>query len=263
MKHIILIDNPQQLTDEEVNTLYNTADVGLNTTMGAGFELTNFEHGGMGFPQVAPYIGGIRDFLDNSCAKVLEPVVCIYTDSSGDGCPGKASIISPIDVADALEGYYADEDLRKEHGKKCRERILKNYRWPDLGEKFYKIIKKVADVPEEEQKPVDKISLDDIASLEKNLNINNLSDGRKKIPVVVEDESEEEEKHVEPLPKAPSSTPEVQSEDGNSSVKKTVSHESRKNDIKDRLKKKLEEKKKKLEMSELLKLKKQLDAIKT
>jgi glycosyltransferase involved in cell wall biosynthesis len=170
MKHIILIDNPQQLTDEDLNTLYNVADVGINTTMGAGFELTNFEHGGIGCPQIAPHIGGIRDFLDNTCAKVIQPTLPFYTDTSYDGCPGCAQLCNPTDYADALDEYYADEELRKTHGDKCRERILKNYKWEDLGEKFYGIIKNVAgvvDVPD-----VTKISLDDIANLEKNLNIN-------------------------------------------------------------------------------------------
>lgn len=174
MKHIILIDNPQQLTDEEVNILYNTADVGLNTTMGAGFELTNFEHGGMGYPQVAPHIGGIRDFLDDTCAKVIEPVLQFYTDTSFDGCPGCGQLMNPVDVANAIEEYYKDPELRESHGKKLRERILTNYKWSDLGEKFYKIIKKVANVPEDEPEPSEQISLDVIANLEKNFNINAL-----------------------------------------------------------------------------------------
>ena len=255
MKHIILIDNPQQLTDEDMNTLYNTADVGLNTTMGAGFELTNFEHGGMGFPQIAPHIGGIRDFLDHTCAKVIEESLPFYTDSSSDGCPGRSSIVDWKDVVDALEGYYANEDLRKEHGKKCRERITKNYKWEDLGEKFYKIIKQVAGVPIEVEVPTETISLDDIDALEKNLNINHI--GRTKIPVV-EDTSDSPVKAAEAAP-APPTTPVAPAPAVPAPTAKPTS-ESRKNDIKSRLQRKLESKKTKADIGELLQLKKQLDA---
>lgn len=239
MKHVILIDNPQQLTDEEVNTLYNCADVGINTTMGAGFELTNFEHGGMGYPQVAPLIGGIRDFLDSSVAKVVVPKLPFYTDPSFDGCPGCAELCDPLDFVEALEAYYADADLGKEHGQKCRERILKKYRWEELGEKFYNIIKNVAGVKDEPVAPTDKISLDDIANLERNLNINQLQ--RTKINVVEEQDSDDES-HP-PIPTSPVS-------------------EVRKNDVRSRLKQKLENRKKKIEVGELLKLKKQLDKLK-
>jgi glycosyltransferase involved in cell wall biosynthesis len=242
MKHIILIDNPQQLTDEDMNTLYNTADVGINTTMGAGFELTNFEHGGMGYPQIASYIGGIRDFLDPSCAKVLNPVLPFYTDTSCDGCPGRASLIDYKDAVDALEEYYANEDLRKEHGQKSRKRILENYKWIDLGEKFYKIIKKVGNIPDKPVKQVDKISLDDIESLEKNFNISQLASAPVPVEVLVE---------------APVVAPVHVTEEP-----KKLSPEVRKNDIKNRLKKKLDDKKKKIELADLIKLKKQLDALK-
>lgn len=98
MKHIILIDNPQQLSDEDVNILYNCADVGINTCMGAGFELTTFEHAGMGYPQIAPYIGGIRDFLDSSCGMTIEAKMPFYTDTSFDGCPGCAQLCAPDDL---------------------------------------------------------------------------------------------------------------------------------------------------------------------
>ena len=247
MKHIILIDNPQQLTDEDLNILYNVADIGINTTMGAGFELTNFEHAGIGCPQVAPYIGGIRDFLDKTCAQVITPTIPFYTDTSFDGCPGCAELCNPIDFTDAIEAYYADEDLRKEHGAKARERILKNYKWSDLGEKFYKIIKNVSGVPDTPVESIsdfsDKISLDYIANFDKNLNINSV--GKVKIPVVVEpDEPDTPEPEVPPPTPAPADK----------------SHESRKENIKDRLKRKLDEKKKKVELSDLLKIKKEVDS---
>lgn len=175
MKHIILIDNPQQLTDEDLNTLYNTADIGINTCQGAGFELTTFEHGGMGIPQIATLTGGIRDFLDNDSGMPVTPVIEAYTEQTSDGCYGRYELCHPDDFAAALEQYYADDDLRKEHGKNARTKMLTKYRWEDISDKLYKIFLKVADRTEN---TIDSnnISLDDINNLENNLNINCLVD---------------------------------------------------------------------------------------
>ena len=163
MKHIILIDNPQQLTDEDLNTLYNTADVGINTCQGAGFELTTHEHGGIGIAQIATFTGGIRDFLDKDCGTPITPCITGYTDMNSDGCNGKYEQGHPNDFADALDAYYADDEYRLSHGKKMRENILKNYKWADIGEKLYNIIKKVyGPVSQLEQTNVNLIDIGDL-----------------------------------------------------------------------------------------------------
>lgn len=187
MKHIILIDNPQQLTDEDLNTLYNAADIGINTTQGAGFELTVSEGMGIGIAQIATYTGGIRDFLDKDSGYPVTPMIQGYTDMTTDGCNGKYEMCHPDDFAEAIEAYYADEEMRKQHGDNARKKMLTKYRWEDLGEKLYSIFMKVMD---REPNKVDKttspnmISLDDLSVLEedlpsikedKNLNITQLT----------------------------------------------------------------------------------------
>lgn len=179
MKHVILIDNPQQLTDEDMNILYNTADVGLNTCQGAGFELTTFEHAGMGVPQIAPFIGGIRDFLDENMSIPVKPCMEVYTDTSSDGSPGCAEVVHPNDIVAALERYYGDPELRKTHGERGREKIIANYSWDKLADKLYDIFIRVAGRPVLETAQTTaamEISLDEISSLEKNINIKNIKD---------------------------------------------------------------------------------------
>lgn len=180
MKHIILIDNPQQLTDEDLNTLYNAADVGINTCQGAGFELTTHEHGGIGVPQIATYTGGIRDFLDRDCGTPIMPVMTGYSDMMGDGAPGKYEVCNYNDIADALERYYADEELRKSHGDNMRKKVLTNYRWDDIGEKLYGIFLRVGgrEKPSEDS---NKVSLDDIQNLESNLVIKDDTEPKQKL----------------------------------------------------------------------------------
>lgn len=143
MKHIILIDNPQQLTDEDVNILYNLADIGINTCDGEGFGLCNFQQAGVGIPQVVPAIGGFLDFFNEDNSRMIQPVVNLYIDSSRDGVGGESEVCSYKDFVEALDLYIKDPDLRIQHGKNARKHILENYRWEDLAERLYSIINRV------------------------------------------------------------------------------------------------------------------------
>ncbi len=140
MKHIIMFDNPQTLTDDAINTLYNASDVGINTAMGEGWGLCNFEAAAIGVPQIVVKVGGFHEFFDHNSAILIEPKYNLYTDASIDGCPGCAEIADYMDFVDAFETYYSDEDLRATHGKNARKHIISTYKWKDIGETLYKYI---------------------------------------------------------------------------------------------------------------------------
>ncbi|RYE13542.1 MAG: glycosyltransferase family 1 protein, partial [Sphingobacteriaceae bacterium] len=142
MKHIILIDNPQQLTDEEINILYNACDVGINTADGEGVGCNQLQQGAIGKAQIVPDVGGFKDFLDRDSAIMIEPKLHLYIDNSRDGVGGESQVCHHQDFADAIEYYYTNPEIAEMHGKKCRQNILSNYKWDSIGEKFYGIIKK-------------------------------------------------------------------------------------------------------------------------
>ncbi len=150
MKHIILIDNPQQLTDEDVNILYNIADIGINTCDGEGFGLCNFQQAAIGIPQIVPAIGGFLDFFNDENSMMINPVVNLYIDTSRDGVGGESQVCSYVHFADAIDRYIKDPELRTQHGKNARQHILKNYRWEDLGERLYSIIKRIDNLQKEQ-----------------------------------------------------------------------------------------------------------------
>ena len=164
MKHIILIDRPQQLSDDEINILYNVADVGINTADGEGWGLTSSQQSGIGIPQIVSNVGGHKEFLSKDCALLIDPKYTLYIDASRDGVGGEAEVCDWMDFADAIDTYYADEELRKRHGKNARQKMLDNYSWEKVGQHFYDIIRKVIPAPLE----VVKVNLDE------NLNINDL-----------------------------------------------------------------------------------------
>lgn len=141
---IVKIDNPQQLSDRDINILYNCCDIGLNTADGEGFGLCTFEGLGIGKPQVASYLGGMIEFLLDDFSFKIEPKSYIYLDHKSVGIGGKAELISPHECADIFFKYYMDRNLLKKHGENARKNILTHYRWETLVEYFYKnIIKKI------------------------------------------------------------------------------------------------------------------------
>jgi hypothetical protein len=141
---IVKIDNPQQLSDRDINILYNSCDIGLNTADGEGFGLCTFEGLGVGKPQVASYLGGMIEFLSDDYSFKLEPKSYIYLDHKSVGIGGKAELISPYECAEIFYKYYMDRNLLKNHGQNARKNILTHYRWETLVEYFYKnIIKKI------------------------------------------------------------------------------------------------------------------------
>ena len=147
MKHMILIDNPQQITDDEINILYNVADIGISTADGEGFGLCSFQQAACGIPQIVPAIGGFLDFFHKDNAIMIDPKLNLYIDNGRDGVGGESQLCDYHDFVDGIEAYWADKDLRERHGQRAREHILKNYKWSDIGDKLYGICKRVCGHP--------------------------------------------------------------------------------------------------------------------
>lgn len=139
-KHLILLQNPQQISDKEVNVMYNVGDVGINTCDGEGFGLCNFEQAGVGVPQIVPKIGGFRDFLSKQCSIMVTPKWSYYCDHSRDFVAGEAEVCDVDDFVQALEYYYNHPKVRIRHGEKARQNILDNYSWSTIAKRFYDII---------------------------------------------------------------------------------------------------------------------------
>lgn len=189
-KHLIVIQNPQQLTDFDINVMYNVADIGINTCDGEGFGLCNFEQAGVGVPQIVPNIGGFKDFFkkgENSL--LIDPKWSYYCDHSRDFVAGEAEVCDINDYVDAMEFYFTNKNIVLEHGKTARRNILDNFTWNAKGKLLYDIIqtetkhmvehddiKKIEKEEEDisivsgnEETDIDNMSMDDIKSLLKKM----------------------------------------------------------------------------------------------
>ena len=139
-QHLIIIQNPQQVTDREINIMYNVGNIGINTCDGEGFGLCNFEQAGVGVPQIVPKIGGFLDVFHKSYSIMISPQWSYYTDHSRDFVSGEAEVCNVDDFVDALEFYYNNMKILKKYGEKSRETILDRYPWSKKGKQFYDII---------------------------------------------------------------------------------------------------------------------------
>ena len=140
MQHIIIIDNPQNQTDDDVNIMYSVADIGINTCDGEGFGLCNFQQAAIGIPQVVSHVGGFLDFFDESTAIVVKPKLTYYVDASRDGIGGEAELCDFRDFAEGIIRYFEEPELRKQHGEAARKKITEEYGWKQIGDDLCDII---------------------------------------------------------------------------------------------------------------------------
>jgi glycosyltransferase involved in cell wall biosynthesis len=179
-KHLILIDNPQQLTDEDVNILYNVADIGINTCDGEGFGLCNFQQAGIGIPQIVPNIGGFRDFFNQERAILVQPKYNLYIESSRDGVGGESEICEWNDFADAIDELYSNPEQANAMGAAARDYIINNYKWDTITKKFYTIVKDVVAPPPSPAPIVEKKD----ETNETNIDINKLNEQFNNVNIV-------------------------------------------------------------------------------
>lgn len=133
------VQNPQKISDAEINVMYSVADIGWNTCDGEGFGLCNFEQAGVGKPQIVPNIGGFKDFFNKNNSLLIEPTIGVYGDTSKDSCGGFQELCTVDSYVEALETYYSNRELLNTHGKQARIDILK-YRWHDQASVLRDII---------------------------------------------------------------------------------------------------------------------------
>lgn len=116
------------ISDDKMNYLYNACDVGINTCCGEGFGLCNTEHQMVGKPQIVTNLDNFKEIFSDEWCKMLEPKARIYNTKELDIVGGLLEFPIAADVADALDFYYKNPEIRKQHGEKgmkiLRERFI-------------------------------------------------------------------------------------------------------------------------------------------
>jgi glycosyltransferase involved in cell wall biosynthesis len=97
------------VSDQELNLLYNACDVGINTSMGEGWGLVNFEHGAAGAAQIVPDHSACSE-LWRGRAEMIPPARSFIPEIS----VLEMGEVSPEGVATALDNLYRDPNRTQE-----------------------------------------------------------------------------------------------------------------------------------------------------
>jgi glycosyltransferase involved in cell wall biosynthesis len=130
-KHIFINVKPLHLTDDEVNTVYNMGDVGMNTCCGEGFGLTTAEHAYFNRPQIVSGVAALKETLDG-IAYIVEPVIWT-TVSSFESHSGDIAVFDSREFTKHLNECYKTRD---KVSLDSRSHIKNNYSW----ENVYKVL---------------------------------------------------------------------------------------------------------------------------
>lgn len=139
-KTIWNVENPQLLSDRDVNILYNCADVSINFALGGGWELCTSEALGIGKSSIAPLVGGMIDYLNEDNTILIKPVLRKYHDNKSKGIGGIDELVDTQQYVDAIWAYLSNPGLCRKHGLNGRRQALQHYRWESMTEIFYKSI---------------------------------------------------------------------------------------------------------------------------
>lgn len=132
-KVILLHESKPELTDADLNALYNAADVVVNTSGGEGWGLPAFEAASVGKPLVLPDWSATREVWKD--AALLTPIRSVYHELQGINTEQAA--IDTDDFARQLELLYFNPELAHTIGEDCRQVTRRpEYSWDTIANTF-------------------------------------------------------------------------------------------------------------------------------
>jgi glycosyltransferase involved in cell wall biosynthesis len=128
--------------DEDINMLYNCGDVGISCAEGEGFGLCTFEQMSLGVPQIVPAINGYSEYCTEENSLMVKPTLRYYIPAGHNSVTGEAQMVNPEDVANAMQRYVFEDELRKQHGTLSKEKG-QEYSWEKCTKLLVKRLKAV------------------------------------------------------------------------------------------------------------------------
>jgi D-inositol-3-phosphate glycosyltransferase len=129
----------QRTPKARLNQIYNSCDVGINTSLGEGWGLTNMEHAVTGAAQIVPRHSACQElFFD--CGLMMETI----TNITFDQVETVGRLTTPDEVARNLELIYKNTELRQFLSEKAREKFLRpEYQWKTIANQWGDIFERV------------------------------------------------------------------------------------------------------------------------
>ena len=123
---------------DRLNLVYNACDVGINTCIGEGWGLVNFEHAATGTAQIVPDHTSLAEIFDGIPRIPIDSweVDCNY--GLDRGVPSVEGLV------DLLNTYYHDREQLNTVAAWCHERLQEDqYSWSAIGKDVCDIVNRV------------------------------------------------------------------------------------------------------------------------
>jgi glycosyltransferase involved in cell wall biosynthesis len=130
---------PSNVPVEMLNTIYNVADVGINTTKGGGWELVNFEHAACRVAQVVPDHTSTKEIFEG----YGELIRCDHIDVDPHygremPCPSTENLV------EILTSLYEDREKLDRTAQSCYERVTEDqFKWDNIADQFNGVFQEV------------------------------------------------------------------------------------------------------------------------
>ena len=144
--------NPPAVPVELLNTIYNVADIGVNTCKGEGWGLVNFEHAACRVAQVVPD--------HTSCKEIFDDAGLLIRSLHADVDTNFGRIMPCPDdnhLAELLGTLYDDRTLLDKVAQDCYDRVTNTcFDWDTIAEQFDGVFQEVIDKGEAEKPQIVK-----------------------------------------------------------------------------------------------------------
>ena len=144
---------PPNVSTEMLNTIYNAADVSVNTCKGGGWELVNFECAACNVAQIVPDHTSTKEVFEGY-GKLIR---CDHIDVDPNyaremPCP------SSDHLAEILNELYQDRELLQEVADQCYERVTQEqFKWEVIANQFDEEFQGVLNPPEKSAEVCDEV----------------------------------------------------------------------------------------------------------
>jgi glycosyltransferase involved in cell wall biosynthesis len=127
------------VADEVLNTIFNACDIGINTSIGEGWGLVNLEHAATGAAQVVPRHSACAELWEGA-AVMMEPAFRL----TSERILTEGRIVTPEEVARALEALYADPTLRASLSAAALGVATRpEYQWSHVAEEWDRLFREM------------------------------------------------------------------------------------------------------------------------
>lgn len=132
----LVLSTPQRqlpcIPVDKLNITYNAAAVGLNTSLGEGWGLANFEHAATRAAQIVPRHSAFTELWEGS-GVLVEPVASLTVEK----ILWEGHLVSPEGIAEALESLYQDPALLEDLSQAAyRNATRPEYRWATISRQW-------------------------------------------------------------------------------------------------------------------------------